>query len=71
MAKTLLHHPGNAQKEAEVETFYANVFREVSDDVKQHHLGIDILTHKFIVEVKHNRNIEKDRAKIQQQQKPI
>ena len=60
----LLHHPGNAQKEAEVETFYVNALREVSDNVKQHHLGIDILTHNFIVEVKHQRNINKDWAEI-------
>ena len=64
MAKKIVHNPINAQKEAEVETFYANVFREVSDDAKQHHLGIDILTHNFIVEVKHRRNIDKDWAEI-------
>gem|GEM_PF-1916150 len=64
MAKKIEHNPINAQKEAEVETFYANALREVCDDVQQHHLGIDILTHNLLVEVKHQRNIEKEWTEI-------
>ena len=64
MAKKTVHNPINAQKEAEAETFYVNALREVSDDVKQHHLGIDILTHNLLVEVRHQHNIEKEWAEI-------
>jgi hypothetical protein len=60
MVKTIVHNPSDAQKEAEVETFYANALRSVSDDVHQHHLGIDILSQNLLIEVKHNRNIEKE-----------
>jgi len=58
-------HPVRAfQKEAEVETFYANIFDSIFSEVEQHYLGIDILTRNLLIEVKFNRNIEKEWADI-------
>jgi len=52
------------QKEAEVETFYATIFDSICGEVKQHHLGIDVLTRNLLIEVKCNCNIEKEWAEI-------
>ena len=60
MAKRIIHNPISAQKEAEVETFYVRIFDTIFSEVKQHYLGIDILTRNLLIEVKHHRNIEKE-----------
>ena len=54
------------QKEAEVETFYVNIFDGLLMfcEVKQHYLGIDILTRNLLIEVKFDQNIEKNWAEI-------
>jgi len=64
MSKKSAHSLRTAQKEAEIETFYVNIFDSIFCEVKQHHLGIDILTRNLLIEVKHHRNIENDWAEI-------
>jgi len=52
------------QKEAEVETFYVNIFDSIFSEVQQHYLEIDILARNLLIEVKFDRNIEKEWADI-------
>jgi len=55
MALTHTDNFSGAQKEAEIEMFYVGALRDVSDGVKQHHIGIDVFTHHLLVETDRRR----------------